>query len=80
MNKIRHVVDYGQGLTSIMGDVGLGKSTLVRFLMDEFIERDDLVVAGILSPTYPTDFAFLYYIKLKLSSNTSLFENGLGRV
>ncbi len=42
-----------------MGDVGLGKSTLVRFLMDEFIERDDLVVAGILSPTYPTDFAFL---------------------
>ncbi len=42
-----------------MGDVGLGKSTLVRFLMDEFTERDDLVVAGILSPTYPTDFAFL---------------------
>ncbi len=42
-----------------MGDVGLGKSTLVRFLMDEFTERDDLMVAGILSPTYPTDFAFL---------------------
>lgn len=59
MNKIRHVVDYGQGLTSIMGDIGLGKSTLVRFLMDEFIEREDIVVAGILSPTYPTDFAFL---------------------
>jgi type II secretory pathway predicted ATPase ExeA len=42
MNKIRHVVDYGQSLTSIMGDVGLGKFTLVRFLMDEFTERDDL--------------------------------------
>lgn len=59
MNKIRHVVDYGQGLTSIMGDIGLGKSTLVRYLIDEFMEREDVVVAAILSPTYPTDFAFL---------------------
>lgn len=27
--------------------------------MDEFTKRDDIVVAEILSPTYPTDFAFM---------------------
>lgn len=57
--KIRHVVDYGQGVTAVMGDVGLGKSTLLRFLIDELLERDDIQVAAIFSPSFPTDFAFL---------------------
>lgn len=59
LNKVRHLVDYGQGLSAIMGDVGLGKSTILRYLWEELETRIDCKVAAILSPNFPTDFAFL---------------------
>ena len=59
LNKIRHLVDYRQGLSAIMGDVGLGKSTILRYLWQEMEMRDDTRIAAILSPNFPTDFAFL---------------------
>src|SRR5262249_42354479 len=39
--KVRFVLDYRQGLTAVLGDPGMGKSTLVRLLHLEYSLRDD---------------------------------------
>ncbi len=36
LEKVRFVLDSRQGLTAILGDVGLGKSSLVRYLFNEY--------------------------------------------
>jgi general secretion pathway protein A len=57
--KIRFVIDYRQGLTAILGDVGMGKSSLVRLLHLEYSFRDGCVSALIPTPNYPSDFGLL---------------------
>lgn len=59
LHKCRYVIDKRQGLTAIMGDVGLGKSTVLRFLYNNYRERADTVVALIHTPNYKSEFAFL---------------------
>ncbi len=59
LQKVRHVVDYRQGLTAIMGDNGHGKSTILRLLWNEMLERDDVKSIALLSPSYNSVFAFL---------------------
>ena len=57
--KIRFVVDYRQGLTALLGDVGMGKSTLLRLLHLEYELREDSRAILIPTPNYPSDFALL---------------------
>lgn len=59
IEKVRFVVDERQGLTAILGDVGLGKSTIVRYLFNEYDARDDVAATLIASPNFPSEFAFL---------------------
>jgi general secretion pathway protein A len=60
MFKVRHVVDNRQGLTAIMGDVGTGKSSVLRRLWADYVARDDEFSTAILpSPNFPSDFAML---------------------
>jgi general secretion pathway protein A len=60
--RVRYTVDNRQGLAAILGDVGLGKSSLVRYLHSGYDAREDAV--SILLPTggYKSDFAFLQAI------------------
>jgi MSHA biogenesis protein MshM len=53
------VVDNKQGLTCIMGDVGLGKSTVLRYLHGQISSDDEFETAFIPSPNYPSDFSLL---------------------
>jgi general secretion pathway protein A len=62
LHKVKYVIDRKQGLTTILGDVGMGKSSLLRYINMQFRERDDVVSAYIPSPNFPTDFAFLKVI------------------
>lgn len=59
LEKVRFVLESRQGLTAILGDVGLGKSTVIRYLFNEFESRDDVAAAMIASPNFPSEFAFL---------------------
>ena len=58
--KVQHVVENRQGLTAIMGDVGTGKSSVLRRLWSDYASReDDFATAIIPSPNFPSDFAML---------------------
>ena len=60
MFKVQHVVDNRQGLTAIMGDVGTGKSSVLRRLWIDYVDRVDEFATAILpSPNFPSDFAML---------------------
>jgi general secretion pathway protein A len=59
LHKTRYVVERRQGLTAILGDVGLGKSTVLRYLYQSFASRDDCTVCFLHTPSYKSEFAFL---------------------
>lgn len=59
IHKVRYVIENRQGLTAILGDIGLGKSSCLRYLLGQYVGRDDVVTALIASPNFPSDFAFL---------------------
>jgi len=58
--KVQHVVENRQGLTAIMGDVGTGKSSVLRRLWADYRKNGDEFVTAILpSPNFPSDFSML---------------------
>src|ERR1051325_5130330 len=58
--KVQHVIDNRQGLTAIMGDVGTGKSSVLRRLWADYRKNADEYVTAILpSPNFPSDFSML---------------------
>lgn len=59
LHKVRFAVDRRQGLTCILGDVGMGKSSVLRLLYGEFAARDDALASFIPTPSFASDFAFL---------------------
>lgn len=59
LHKIRYTINRRQGLTCVLGDVGYGKSTVLRFMYTEFAARETVLARLISSPNYPSEFAFL---------------------
>ncbi len=53
------MLDTRQGLTSIIGDIGFGKSTLLRFLFSEYFSMDDCNAILITMPNFPSPFSML---------------------
>ena len=59
LHKCRYTIDERQGLSCILGDFGLGKSTVLRYLFAEYDARDDTKTVLIATPIYPSAFALL---------------------
>jgi general secretion pathway protein A len=59
VNKSKFTIDKKQGLTCILGDIGLGKSTILRFLHSDYSAREDTVTTLIPTPAFPSPFAML---------------------
>lgn len=59
LHKTRYVIENRQGLTAILGDVGLGKSTVLRYLYQSYAAREDCRTAFLHTPSYKSEFAFL---------------------
>jgi general secretion pathway protein A len=58
-HKIQYVVERRAGLTAILGDIGLGKSSMLRYVLREYAGREDCRVAIIPTPSFKSDYAFL---------------------
>jgi general secretion pathway protein A len=57
--KIRYCIKAKQGLAMIVGDIGLGKSTLLRALHSEMAGREDMVTTLLPTAKFPTALSFL---------------------
>lgn len=59
VTKIRTAVARKQGLCCIFGDVGMGKSSLIRFLLGGYSANENCLVAFLPSGDLPSAFAFV---------------------
>lgn len=60
LHKVRYTVDNRQGLTCLLGDAGMGKSSLMRLLHLEYEGREEEVtVAFLTDPDFHTPNAFV---------------------
>lgn len=64
VHKSRFTIEKRQGLTCVLGDIGLGKSTILRFLYGEYSAREDVVTTLIPTPGFPSPFAMLKSIAM----------------
>lgn len=64
VHKSRFTIDKRQGLTCVLGDIGLGKSTILRFLYGEYSAREDTITTLIPTPSFPSPFAMLKSIAM----------------
>lgn len=62
-----------RGLSVILGDVGTGKTSLSRKLIQELRERDDFIFHMVLDPSFEDELSFLDY----LARNFELAKDGL---
>lgn len=58
LEKIRFAIRERQGLSLIMGDVGLGKSTVMRYLVNEY-QSDEYRTAWLPKGAFKSSYAFL---------------------
>lgn len=79
LNKARFVISRRQGMTCILGDIGLGKSSLLRLIKDECESRDDIVTVTLPTSEYKSSFAFLKAIcrELELPPKRSLDDQSV---
>ena len=80
IHKCRYVINHRQGLSCILGDVGLGKSTMLRYLWSEYGARDDCRTFLIPTPNYPSPFAMLKEISLGLGLEPKSSRNAQERL
>ena len=59
LKRLEIAIRLKRGLSVILGDVGTGKTTLSRVLLQEFANDDDFIFHMILDPTYNSEFQFL---------------------
>ncbi len=59
LKRLEIAIRLKRGLSIILGDVGTGKTTLSRALLQEFSQDHDFIFHMILDPTYNSEFQFL---------------------
>ena len=59
LKRLEIAIRLKRGMSLILGDVGIGKTTLSRALLQEFRNDDDFLFHMILDPTHHSEFQFL---------------------
>jgi general secretion pathway protein A len=78
--KTQYVIRARQGLTTIIGDVGLGKTSLLRLLYNEYDDNPEYTTAFIVNPKQTSETAFLkaicteFGVKTKRSQRETEYE------
>ena len=71
IKRLEIAIRLRRGLSVIMGDVGTGKTTLGRTLLQSFDNEDDYIFHMILDPTYKSEFQFLSSLTKMFGVNPS---------
>lgn len=76
IGRAKFAVESRQGLTAILGDVGLGKTSLVRYLWMHYKSEEGTHVAMIPTPAFPSEYGLLKAIcdEFKLPGKRSARE------
>jgi general secretion pathway protein A len=76
LGRAKYVIDARQGLTAILGDVGLGKTSILRNLWMDYSAQEDAVVCMIPTPDFPSSYGLLKAIcaEFKVSGKRSKQE------
>lgn len=74
--KTTFVLQRRQGLTLIIGKIGFGKTSLLRYIEDALLDDPTFVVARLNNPDYKSDFALLKAIcaQFEITSKRSMLE------
>lgn len=59
LKRLEIAIRLRRGLSLILGDVGTGKTTLSRTLLQAFQDEEDFIFHMILDPSYKSEFQFL---------------------
>jgi general secretion pathway protein A len=59
LKRLEITIRLRRGLSLILGDVGVGKTTLMRTLLQSFKDEEDFILHMILDPGYKSEFQFL---------------------
>jgi len=67
-----------RGLSVVLGDVGTGKTTLSRKLIQSLRERGDFIVHYVLDPCFENEYEFLYSLVRNFSINVDQYAGTRG--
>lgn len=59
IKRVDYVITKRQGLTAIVGDNGLGKTSVLRLIHWKYVDNPDYIVGMIATPNFASDFAML---------------------
>lgn len=62
LNRLEIAIRLRRGLSVVLGDVGTGKTTLSRALLQKFRDENDFIFHIILAPSYRTERQFLSHL------------------
>ncbi|MEW6101842.1 MAG: AAA family ATPase [Candidatus Omnitrophota bacterium] len=74
LKRLEIAIRLRRGLSVIFGDVGTGKTTLLRTLLQAFREENDFIFHMILDPGYKSEFQFLLSL-VKMFGITPAFNS-----
>ena len=76
LKRLEIAIRLRRGLSVILGDVGTGKTTISRALLQAFKDEDDFIFHMILDPSHKTEFQFLLSL-VKMFGITPQFKSTL---
>ncbi|HOW59045.1 MAG TPA: AAA family ATPase [Candidatus Omnitrophota bacterium] len=68
-----------RGLSVVLGDIGTGKTTLSRKLIQSLRERGDFIVHYVLDPCFETEHEFLYSLVRNFGINMEQYNPGFSQ-
>lgn len=76
LKRLEIAIRLHRGLSLIVGDIGIGKTTLSRTLLQTFKDEDDFIFHMILDPGYKSEFQFLLNL-IRMFRITPAFKSTL---
>jgi type II secretory pathway predicted ATPase ExeA len=76
LHKVRRTIDNRQGLSCILGDAGMGKSSVLRYLYGAYESESGVTVAFVTEPEISSAYAFVKSLCLafKVAPRRSLLD------